>query len=145
MSLAVKWLSVSPAQCQNHREVDLSLYQWLLFMVRSIITNSIAVAVYTQAFFGWSSSLWSPLSLTPTEHQIKVTHVFFPPSKVDYPCILPERDCAYVCARVSHCARVWILTTLLTLCDDWQAFCPEERASSGPPAAPVLLCSLGVL
>lgn len=60
VSLAVKWFSVSPSQCQNHREVDFSVYQWLLFMSFSIITSSIAwLLTFTPvAFFGWCHSFF---------------------------------------------------------------------------------------
>lgn len=44
-------------------------------------------------------------------------------------------SCVHVCVGgipKTHCALIWVLNTLLTPCDDWQAFCPIERPHSDP-------------
>lgn len=65
VSLAVKWLSVSPSQCKNHREVDFSLCQWLLFIDSSIMTKSIAAAARIH-IRGFLRPVWFPLFISDT-------------------------------------------------------------------------------
>lgn len=134
-------LSLTLSKPKNHREVDLSLCQWLLFMDSSIITSSIAMAAHIhttgilwlvwfrlfQFFFHKTLYHWHITENIGSRLFVGfffcslISHAFF--------------QCVYVCEfgfPKSHCTSVWVLTTLLTPCDDWRAFCPIERARSTP-------------
>ena len=97
---------------------------------------------HQQHSFGWSSSFFFMKSFITDTHRTSVQgYLCFFSSKVDYPCILCVCVCVCVCvcARrgecgipMSHCVPIWVLTTLLTPCDDWRAFCPIERTHSDP-------------
>ena len=94
---------------------------------------------HQQHSFGWSSSFFYETLYHWQSQNISSRLFVFFSSKVDYPCIL----CACVCVRarvrrgecgipMSLCVPIWVLTTLLTPCDDWRAFCPLERTHSDP-------------
>lgn len=57
-----------------------------------------------------------------------ISHAFF----LNVCVCVCEREWEREDGRESFCALLWVLTTLLTPCDDWQLFCPIEGSHSEP-------------